>query len=80
MDRALCGPGSPKLSDWARYLQGFREQELLDIRVHFDFAVAPSMARYVARLVFGARLDVPRSSVPPLELWRMYFGGLRPAQ
>ncbi|MDF3066928.1 MAG: hypothetical protein K0R38_2529 [Polyangiaceae bacterium] len=64
----MCGPGSVKLSDWARYLQGFREQESLDLEVHFDFAVAPSVALHIARVVFGASLDVHRATglrVPP---------------
>jgi hypothetical protein len=58
MDRALCGPGSPKLSDWARYLAGFREQKTLGVDLRFDFAVDPSAVRRIARLVFSGKEDV----------------------
>lgn len=58
VDRALCGPGSPKISDWLRYLQGFRQQESFGIEIHFDFTVESSSIRSIAALVLDARLAV----------------------
>jgi hypothetical protein len=61
-DRALCGAASPKLSEWAAYLQGFREHQVGAQRLYADRAVEGRVVSHTARLLGFARDEVQRAT------------------